>query len=128
MFLFDTCSLLWYTVDPDKLSPAARKYCDKIYSNSASVSSMSLWEIGLKIKNNKLDIGTTIEDFSQRIKALNTIEILPVDEHIWIESLSLQWDHRDPADRVIVATAKLNKLPLLSSDTKIRDFYNNTIW
>ena len=128
MILLDTCGLLWYTENSEKLSPTAREYCDKIYDTGAFVSSISLWEIGLKIKNGKLDIGTTIDDYLIRLKSLNTIEIIPVDEKIWLKSLKLDWEHRDPADRVIVATAMLEKMPILTSDVAIREFYNNVIW
>jgi len=126
--LLDTCGLLWYTENPEALSPDAHKCCDKIYSNGAFVSSISLWEIGLKIKNGKLDIGTTIDDYTNRLKSLNTIEIIPIDENIWLKSLELDWEHRDPADRVIVATAILKNLSILTSDTTIRNFYTKVIW
>jgi PIN domain nuclease of toxin-antitoxin system len=128
MMLLDTCGLLWYTEDQDKLSATAKKHCEQIYHNGAFISSISIWEIGLKIKNGKLDIGTTIDDYLSRLKSLNTIEIIPVDEKIWLESLRLDWEHRDPADRAIVATANLKQLPILTSDTIIRAFYKKIIW
>jgi PIN domain nuclease of toxin-antitoxin system len=128
MVLLDTCGLLWYTEDPDKLSPAAKKCCDKIYDDGAFISSISIWEIGLKIKNGKLDIGTSIDDYLRKVYLFNTIKIIPVDEKIWLESLRLDWSHRDPADRVIVATAHLRKIPILTSDAVISAFYDNVIW
>ena len=128
MFLFDTCGLLWYTEDSKQLTPTAKQQCERVYEEGAFVSSISIWEIGLKIKKGKLDIGTNIEDFLRRVKLLNTIEIIPVDEKIWIESLRLTWNHSDPADRVIVATASIMNLPILTSDEKIRSFYGNIIW
>ncbi len=51
-----------------------------------------------------------------------------VDEDIWVSSISLDWSHRDPADRVIVATATQRDIPIVSKDTIIRDFYLNVIW
>ena len=70
----------------------------------------------------------SINKYLDKIISLNLIEIIPVDERIWIESLLLEWSNRDPADRVIVATAMINDLPLLSKDEKIRQFYQKTIW
>lgn len=128
MLLFDTCGLLWYTKDPDKLSPTAREYCDLVYENGAFVSSISIWEIGLKIKKGKLDIGTDIDDFLRRLKLLNTIEIVSVDERIWLESLRLDWGNPDPADRVVVATASLLRLPILTSDKGMGAHYEKIIW
>lgn len=104
MILLDTCALLWYTEDPDKLSPSALSHCERIIDDGAYISSISIWEIGLKIKRKKLDIGTTIEDYLHRLNKLNSFTIVSVDEAIWLSSLQLDWDHCDPADRVIVAT------------------------
>jgi PIN domain nuclease of toxin-antitoxin system len=53
---------------------------------------------------------------------------IPVDETIWMENLSLDWEHKDPADRTIVATAHLRKLPIITTDRRIKDLYPNTIW
>lgn len=128
MVLLDTCALLWYTLDEAKLSASARSACNKIAQHGAFISSISIWEIGLKIKNRKLSIGTTIEDYVKRLHYLGTIDIVPVDEIIWMTNLALNWEHRDPADRTIVATAKLKNLPIITSDTIIRDYYSDVIW
>jgi PIN domain nuclease of toxin-antitoxin system len=57
------------------------------------------------------------------------VELLPVDTATWLRSLELPWDHRDPADRVIVATALLQGVPLLTADAMIRGFPGVTaIW
>ncbi len=77
MVVLDTHALLWWSLDPDRLSPKARDVCD---------------------------------------------------EMIWMENLVLTWEHRDPADRTIVATAKLRDLLLVTKDEAIADFYTQTIW
>lgn len=64
----------------------------------------------------------------RRIQELNGIDIIPVDESIWIENLNLNWEHKDPADRTIVATAQLRGLPVLTKDQVIRDFYKEQGW
>ncbi|MCY4545319.1 MAG: hypothetical protein OXD39_08780 [Gemmatimonadetes bacterium] len=51
-----------------------------------------------------------------------------MDVWTWIGNLELDWDHRDPVDRTIVATAKLNKCLLVTSDTTILDYYSRAIW
>ena len=45
-----------------------------------------------------------------------------MDTATWLRSLALAWDHRDPADRVIVATAILQDVPLLTADAEIHRF------
>ena len=54
--------------------------------------------------------------------------LVPVDTRVWLGVLALAWEHRDPADRVIVATAQLDGLPLVSSDAAIAQFYAKTVW
>jgi PIN domain nuclease of toxin-antitoxin system len=82
MMLLDTHAILWWILDPDKLSTKAAEICNTLDRTSASLSSVSIWEIGIKIKKGKLDIGISIEDFTQRLKKLGFIRIIPVDEAI----------------------------------------------
>jgi len=92
------------------------------------VSAISIWEIGIKIKKGKLDIGLDIKEYVFRLNIVENFGIVPVDETIWVENILLEWDHRDPADRTIVATAKLKGIPIVTKDQIIRDFYPDTIW
>ncbi len=128
MILLDTHALIWWTLSPSELSKKARAACSEIEKNSGYISSISIWEIGIKIMNKKLDIGMPVSDYLEKLKMMNLLNIIPVDEKIWVESLMLDWVNRDPADRVIVATAKINNLSILSKDSKISQFYRKTIW
>lgn len=128
MMLLDTHALIWWTLDPAMLSRRAKKACERIQEEGVCLSSISIWEIGIKIKNKKLNIGISLEEYLGMLRTMNTVEIIPVDENIWIESINLDWENRDPADRVIVATAKIRGLSILSKDEKIRKFYKRTIW
>ncbi|MCD6535345.1 MAG: PIN domain-containing protein, partial [Deltaproteobacteria bacterium] len=69
-----------------------------------------------------------ITDYVNRLRKMGPIEIIPVNENIWLKNLALDWSHRDPADRTIVATAILKKLPIITSDKIISDYYDNVIW
>lgn len=69
-----------------------------------------------------------IHEYHQRLQEMNLLEIVPVDAEVWLTSADLKWDNRDPADRVIVATAKIKRLKIISKDEKIRKFYRYTIW
>ena len=62
------------------------------------------------------------------MKTVEGLEIVAVDERIWLKNLELDWDHRDPADRTIIATAMLSSCPLITSDRVIRRYYAETIW
>jgi len=122
MIVFDTHALLWWTLDPGQLSKTAAARCRKIDERGAYASAISYWELGVKIRNGKLDIGMSIREYAERVKRLGSVEIVPVDEAIWIRNLELDWEHRDPADRTIVATALERNVPLLSKDKTIHGF------
>lgn len=126
MIVLDTCALLWRAFSPDSLSTAAAKSIEK--ADSILVSSISFWEIGIKIKNKKLEIPISIDQFVEQTKKVSNLEIVSIDESLWLESLKLDWKHRDPADRVIVATAKMNHSSLITNDQEISSFYSKTIW
>ena len=129
MIVFDTHALLWWTLDPEKLSHKARSICARIEEQGAYMSSISIWELGVKIRNEKLDIGMSIRQYAERVQRLGCVETIPVDESVWIRNLELEWGHRDPADRTIVATALILGLPLLSKDDAIRSYHGiESIW
>lgn len=119
MICLDTHSLLWWTLDPDRLSEKASRACAEMERTGGCVSAISIWELGLKIRQGKLEIGMELEVFYQMLKRCTYLEIIPVDAEIWMRNLRLNWEHRDPADRTIVATALRKSVPLLTADTAI---------
>lgn len=122
MILLDTHALLWWALDPSQLSATARSWCERMEVDGGFASSISIWEIGVKIQRGKLEIGTSVDEFARRIADSTSVELLAVDWPTWVRSIALPWDHRDPADRVIVATALQRGLPILTKDTKIQSF------
>ena len=92
------------------------------------VSSISVWEIALKVKNQKLAIPLPIADYVEKLQSVDTLEILPVDVQTWLDNLDLPWEHRDPADRTIVALAARFACPLITSDRVIAEYYSEAIW
>ena len=76
----------------------------------------------------RLFIPVSIQEFTDKLETIDRVDILPVDVLTWIKNIELDWDHRDPADRTIVATASLHACPLVTSDSAIRAFYSQTIW
>jgi PIN domain nuclease of toxin-antitoxin system len=128
MIVLDTHALIWWTLDPDRLSNTARKHCLRLPKTGACISSISIWEIGIKVKRGHLDLGLTIDSFLGRLQRLSWLEIAPVTAANWIANVNLDWEHRDPADRTIVALAQMRALPLLSKNETIRAYYPLTVW
>ena len=128
MILLDTCALLWWTVEPEALSFNARKAADRFPREGCAISSITIWEIGIKIKKKKIDIKLTLDEYVKRVIRINYLTIIPVDEHIWVRNIMLDWEHRDPADRTNVATALLHDLPIMTKDGLIGSYYSRIIW
>ncbi|MTF40308.1 type II toxin-antitoxin system VapC family toxin [Cyanobacterium aponinum] len=127
--VLDTCALIWWSLDPEMLSFSARNLCDVMEEEkSGLVASISLWEIALKVKKGKLDLGVDLEFYINTLFRSDVIKIIPIDVNLWVESVNLDWQHRDPADRVIVALAKKYQAQLITKDEVIGSFYSLTVW
>lgn len=122
LIVLDTHVLLWWALDPDQLSASAASLTRDMEREGGFASAISIWELGIKAKRGKLVLPLSIEDFAYRLERGNVVELVPVDTRIWLQSLSLRWEHPDPADRVIVATAMAKGLPLLTKDKTIHAF------
>ncbi len=122
MICLDTHALLWWALDPDRLSARAAEVLERMEHEGGIASAISMWELGVKVQRGKLELGVGVEEFCRRVEASGAVELVPVDTTTWLRSLSLAWDHRDPADRVIVATALGRGVPLLTKDERIHAF------
>ena len=127
--VLDTCALIWWSLDPDKLSQTAKNACREMEkAKNGLVPSICIWEIAIKIKNNKLDLGVNLDKYVAALKKSDVVKIIPIDEDVWLKSVSLDWSHRDPADRVVVALAEIEQAAIMTSDRKIIDYYSQVIW
>ena len=127
--VLDTCTLIWWSLDPDKLSQAAKDACIEMEkAKNGLVPSICIWEIAIKIKNKKLDLGVNLDKYVAALKKSDVVRIIPVDEDVWLKSVSLDWSHRHPADRVVVALAEIEQAAIITSDRKIISFYSQVIW
>lgn len=122
MIFLDTHALLWWALDPGELSPIAARRVAEMEREGGFASAISIWELGVKVQRGKLDLGIAIDEFARRVEQSAVLELVPVDTTTWLRSLALDWDHRDPADRVIVASALLKGVPLLTKDQALHDF------
>ena len=124
--LLDTNALLFIIIDQGRLTVEAGRAIHE--TEELIISSISIWEIAVKYKKGKLPLPFTPEELVYHLKSVTNLTIQPVDERIWLKNVSLDWDHKDPADRTIVATASLRVIPIVTSDEVIRGFYSKTIW
>jgi len=123
--VLDTCALLWLTLDPTSLSTKAHKAISN--ADRLILSSISIWEVGVKWKAGKIDLGTTYEDYTSRVVNCSDFEVVSVDAPLWSKSILLDWDHRDPADRVIVTLARHLKVSIITADEEMKKFFKHCI-
>jgi PIN domain nuclease of toxin-antitoxin system len=124
--VLDTSALIYWTLDQARLTPRATESLAQ--AMEIVVSAISIWEIGLKAKQGKLELPLSVHAYVDRLHRLERVTLEAVTVTVWLENLALAWEHKDPADRTIVATAVLAGCPLITSDRAIRDFYPQAIW
>lgn len=115
--LLDTHILLWVLEADANLSDKARSLIRDI-GNDVFVSVASLLEIAIKTKVGKLDTKRTPTEIADEMTHVLSIQLLPVLPHHLdaYQSVSLFNDHRDPFDRLLIATALAEGLTLISDD------------
>ena len=132
MIVLDTHVLLWWvTEQQERLSTAAGKLLDAERSSGQIViSSISAWEIAMLIQRKRIVLAMDLREWLAVVGQIAGVRFIPVDNAIAIESESLPGEfHRDPADRMIVATARKLGAPLLTMDEKIRNYpHVRTVW
>ncbi len=126
MVVLDTSALLFWLFAPERLSANAATAIAA--ATQIVVSSISIWEIGIKVQRGKLEIPLSPELLVAKLNETQGVRIEPVTDKTWLQNLALTWDHKDPADRTIVATAVLLNCPLVTSDFEIRAFYSVAGW
>lgn len=121
MLLLDTCILIWLDASPDLISENARR---AIRESAASlfVSSFSALEIALKCRKGKLALPDPPKTWFPGVLAAHGIAEIPMNGEIALRSASLPAIHADPADRVIVATAQMQSLRLVTPDPLIHAY------
>lgn len=131
MIILDTHVLVWWVNNPKKLSTKAREAIEKeMKTGGILVSSISVWEIYMLVKKGRLKLKIDIDTWLGKVEELPFLEFVPVDNTIAAKSVTLpKWTHKDPADRMIVATALQNGSTLLTSDERIRNYLQEqSIW
>ena len=120
--LLDTHILVWWRLDSKLLSRSqARKLQDlENRQEPAAISAITLWEIAMLSACGRIEIAEPAEVWLGEIEGHPLIEVLSLTARIAAESVRLGPDfHNDPADQLIVATARLHGLPLMTADRRI---------
>lgn len=124
--VLDTSALLYWCFSPELLGAAAVGCVQT--AEELIVSTISLWEVALKVDRGRLELPLGPREFAQKLEMTQRVRVVAVDWPTWLASVELRWEHRDPADRVLVALAERLHLPLVTSDREILGFFPRAIW
>lgn len=123
MILLDTCALIWI-VNGDPVAPAALSAAERAFkAGGLYLSPVSAWEIGALVSRGRLKLDVSVETYVDRIFTRAGVQIAALTPEIAVRSSSLPGDfHGDPADRMLVATAMVMGLRLMTRDRRILDY------
>jgi len=125
--LLDTHALLWWLSDDPSLPRAARKFIAET-KNTLIVSAASAWEIAIKVRLRKLPTATDLAaDFSGLVQR-EGFELLAISAEHGIRAGLLPGPHRDPFDRMLIAQAQAENMPIVSNEASFESYGVRRIW
>jgi len=129
--VLDTCAWIWYAADDRRLSAEARTAIGKRPKpESLIVSVFSCWEVAKLVEKGRLGLALPVRDWIDAACRKPGIALHELTPQICVDSTQLPGEfHGDPADQIIVATARILQLPLVTADERILDYAHvSAIW
>lgn len=127
LLLLDTHVLVWSIQDSPRLGSAIKG----ILNNAAiqrriAISAISPWEIGLLVSKGRLQLGDDVMQWIRAALAKPGVQLVSLEPEIAVASTRLPWEmHADPADRILVATARRLGATLVTADRALLEFARN---
>ena len=132
MIVLDTHTLLWWASGEQRqLSAAATQAIEReLQGGEIAVSSISAWELAMLVARSRVALTMDTEVWLAWVNQIEGLSFVPIDNEIAVKSVELPADfHGDPADRIIVATARRLGAPIVTADDKIHVYpHVRTIW
>jgi PIN domain nuclease of toxin-antitoxin system len=131
MILLDTHAWVWFVADPGRLSHAARdKINNAVKIQQVYISTISTWEVAMLVKKGRLELTMNVEEWIFTSERLPFFHFVPIDTAIAVQSVNLPGKlHDDPADRIIIATARKMNVPIISKDKRILSYpHVSAVW
>jgi len=110
----DTHAVLWSLADDDRLGAKARELILSANRTELAVPDIVLLEVAYLHEKRRIEVPDGLESLLKKISS--SFRILSIDAEIAVLAMTLELPHGDPFDRVIAATAVINKIPLLTRD------------
>jgi PIN domain nuclease of toxin-antitoxin system len=125
--LLDTHAFLWFVLNDSQLSTVGQTLISDP-QNDIYLSPASYWEIAIKISIGKYQLPSGYDPWLKQQMGINTIQSLPIlVEHTAILT-DLPFHHKDPFDRLIIAQAIFERIPIISADAALDDYPVDRLW
>ena len=125
--LIDSQSLIWY-VDKDHLLNATAHAAITDPNNDLLLSAATFWEVAIKVALKKLSLSMPYRQWINKAIADLALGVLPITVDNADVQAGLPQRHRDPFDRLLVAQATVEKVPIISADTVFDQYGVTRIW
>lgn len=123
MIILDTHIWVWFVGESSELDPKTREFINRNQSEGIGVSSISCWEVAMLSARGRLKLRESVLDWIETALAFPNTILLPLSPRIAVESTTLPGEfHKDPADRIIVATSRIYDSPIVTYDSKMIDY------
>ena len=120
MIVLDTHVWIWWVHGNERLTHAQTEIIEANEGDEIGVSAISCWEVAKLVERGRLDLPDPLEEWFELALSYPGVILIELTPTIAIESARLPGEfHRDPADQIIVATARVHDCPLLTSDSRI---------
>jgi len=124
--LLDTHTFLWFIDDSPQLSQKGKTLLEA--DNELLLSIASLWEIAIKLRLGKLTVAVPIEVLMTQQLTQNDIALLPITVAPLMIVSTLPLHHRDPFDRLLIAQAMVEQMPIVSADPAFDAYPVQRLW
>jgi PIN domain nuclease of toxin-antitoxin system len=123
MILLDTHIWVWWVDESYQLTAHYQSLIEEHKADGLGVSIISCWEVAKLVENGRLKLQCPVEEWIEQALAYPDVRLLQLTPRIVVESTQLPGSfHRDPADQIVVATARIWKCPLLTADDRILQY------
>jgi len=130
MILLDTHTWIWSHSATKLLSDNVKNLIKKTQTDQRAIASISIWEFAMMVTKGRINVKIDPKRWLDNAIGSSGLQVIELTSEIAVESCNLPGDfHKDPADRIIVATARTHNLTLLTKDRKIIEYpHVQAVW
>jgi len=130
MILLDTHTWIWAHSQTKCLSDNVKEKIQTTPTDQRAIASISIWEFAMMITRGRINLKIDPKRWLNNALSKSGLKVIELTPEIAVESCSLPGNfHKDPADRIIVATARIHNFTLLTKDRKILEYpHVETLW